>query len=307
MRLRSAVQRPDRVRFRACTRGGGWTSVRRRRGFGGDRQRPLSCRSRVEQLVEIVGDRGVRDPGQPDRQVHDLLHEPPPGVPQVAEADRVVHGALLDRRMRGLQVGGDGGRVEGQYEVARSERLGEEEVDGLDRVRDDGRAAPVQVVHEDVERRVLGGQVNEFPDVVLEQVKVASAASVKRVGRVGPGFTGQDASRRRPGDGGRVEPGREALHAGVDHAADHGERDEERRHRDPDDVAELVAVDQRGDGPDDRGDRSERRDGDHGEAADATRTRAGQDLPPHRLGSSALEVEVEEQPPPLPLREARHD
>src|SRR6266542_4455839 len=41
--------------------------------------------------------------------------------------------------------------------------------------------------------------------------------------------------------------------------------------------------------------------------ATAARPRAGQDLPPHRLGSSALEVEVEEQPPPLPLGQSRHD
>jgi len=72
-------------------------------------------------------------------------------------------------------------------------------------------------------------------------------------------------------------------------------------------IDELPLVDQRGDGPDDRGDRRERRDGDHGETADAAGARAGQDLPPHRLGSSALEVEVEEQAPPLPLGEARHD
>ena len=83
--------------------------------------------------------------------------------------------------MRGLQVSCDGGRVECQNEVARSERLGEEEVDGLDRVRDDRRAAPVKVIHEDVERRVLGGQVDEFPYIVLEQVKVAAAAGVERV------------------------------------------------------------------------------------------------------------------------------
>src|SRR2546421_735462 len=116
-------------------------------------------------------------------KLHDLLQEPPAEC-RPLPCRRVALTKRGDEFLvRHLDMCGDQRGLHGQHEDAVRELPGQEQVDGLDHLRDRAWRAAIEVVHEHHQWTVLTGhQAQHLADVVVYQVQEAEPVGVPGIG-----------------------------------------------------------------------------------------------------------------------------